>query len=65
MHPTLPLLASTDFPPIRRHQLETLQVALGVNVIDRCNRTIVFESGQANLSAFLVGQTYADTGAAP
>ena len=35
MHPTLPLLATTDFPPIRRRRLETLQVNLGY----RCNQS--------------------------
>lgn len=34
MHPTLPLLLRTDFPPIRRRRLETLQVNLGY----RCNQ---------------------------
>ncbi|TMH36034.1 MAG: radical SAM protein, partial [Betaproteobacteria bacterium] len=29
MHATLPLLRMTDFPPIRRRKLETLQVNLG------------------------------------
>jgi len=29
MHATLPLLADTDFPALRRHALETLQVNLG------------------------------------
>jgi radical SAM/Cys-rich protein len=29
MHATLPLLLATDFPPIRRHRLETVQVNLG------------------------------------
>jgi radical SAM/Cys-rich protein len=29
MHATLPLLAKTDFPPIRRRRLETLQVNVG------------------------------------
>ena len=29
MHATLPLLARTDFPPLRRRRLETLQVNLG------------------------------------
>jgi radical SAM/Cys-rich protein len=29
MHATLPLLAATDFPPLRRRRLETLQVNLG------------------------------------
>ncbi|MFO1200491.1 MAG: arsenosugar biosynthesis radical SAM (seleno)protein ArsS [Burkholderiaceae bacterium] len=35
MHPTLPLLARTEFPPIRRRSLETLQVNLGY----RCNQS--------------------------
>ena len=35
MHPTLPLLARTDFPPLRRARLDTLQVNLGY----RCNQT--------------------------
>ncbi|MFN7752412.1 MAG: arsenosugar biosynthesis radical SAM (seleno)protein ArsS [Pseudomonadota bacterium] len=35
MHPTLPLLADTDFPPIRRRSLDTLQVNLGY----RCNQS--------------------------
>src|SRR5438034_1324225 len=35
MHATLPLLRMTDFPPIRRRKLETLQVNLGY----RCNQT--------------------------
>ena len=34
MHATLPLLARTDFPPIARRTLETLQVNLGY----RCNQ---------------------------
>jgi hypothetical protein len=29
MHATLPLLAATDFPPLRRQRLDTLQVKLG------------------------------------
>jgi radical SAM/Cys-rich protein len=119
MHQTLPLLAQTDFPPLRRAQLQTLQVnlgyrcnqsclhchvnagptrteamdgdtvdlvlqvlqrrglqtldltggapelnvhfrrlvqaarALGVNVIDRCNLTILSEPGHEDLAAFL------------
>ncbi len=119
MHPTLPLLAKTDFPLLRRARLETLQVnlgyrcnqsclhchvnagpnrtemmdgetvdlvlevlrtrrlkaldltggapelnvhfrrlvrsarALGVNVIDRCNLTILSEPGQEDLAQFL------------
>lgn len=35
MHPTFPLLVETDFPPIRRRRLETLQVNLGY----KCNQT--------------------------
>ncbi len=35
MHATLPLLATTDFPAIRRRQLDTLQVNLGY----RCNQS--------------------------
>ena len=34
MHPTLPLLQNSDFPPLRRGALETLQVNLGY----RCNQ---------------------------
>ena len=37
MHATLPRLSATDFPPIRRRQLETLQVNVGY----RCNQTCV------------------------
>jgi len=122
MHPTLPLLAHTDFPPLRRRRLDTLQVnvgyrcnqsclhchvnagpnrteemsgetvdlvlevlrtrhvqtlditggapelnphfrrlasaarALGVQVIDRCNLTILFEPGHEDLAAFLADE---------
>ncbi len=35
MHATLPLLRASDFPPIRRRKLETLQVNLGY----RCNQS--------------------------
>ncbi len=37
MHDTLPLLVNTDFPPLRRNQLETLQVNVGY----RCNQSCV------------------------
>ncbi len=37
MHATLPLLEKTDFPPLRRHKLKTLQV----NLTYRCNQTCV------------------------
>jgi len=35
MHPTLPLLKRTNFPPIRRQRLETMQVNLGY----KCNQS--------------------------
>jgi len=35
MHATLPLLAHTDFPALRRRRLETLQVNVGY----RCNQS--------------------------
>ncbi|MFM9917126.1 MAG: arsenosugar biosynthesis radical SAM (seleno)protein ArsS [Rhizobacter sp.] len=35
MHPTFPLLARTDFPPLRRRSIDTLQVNLGY----RCNQS--------------------------
>ena len=35
MHPTYPLLKATDFPPIRRKTLDTLQVNLGY----KCNQS--------------------------
>ena len=35
MHATLPLLATTDFPPIQRRSLDTLQVNLGY----KCNQS--------------------------
>src|SRR5713226_419174 len=35
MHATFPLLRDTDFPRLRRRELETLQVNLGY----RCNQT--------------------------
>ncbi|MFC6632459.1 arsenosugar biosynthesis radical SAM (seleno)protein ArsS [Microbulbifer taiwanensis] len=122
MHETLPLLEVSDFPPIRRERIDTLQVnigykcnqscvhchvnagpnrtemmsgenlalipevlrarkmtslditggapelhpgfrdlvsaarALGVQVIDRCNLTILFEPGQEDLAGFLARQ---------
>jgi radical SAM/Cys-rich protein len=34
MHATLPLLKQTDFPPLRRHKLTTLQINVGY----RCNQ---------------------------
>lgn len=36
MHATLPLLEATDFPPIRRAALDTLQVNLGYRCNQRC-----------------------------
>ena len=35
MHATLPLLKATDFPPLRRRAVDTLQVNLGYT----CNQT--------------------------
>src|SRR5687767_1057742 len=37
MHATLPRIAATDFPPIRRRRLETLQVNVGY----KCNQSCV------------------------
>ena len=37
MHATLPLMRDSDFPPIRRKRLETLQVNLGY----KCNQSCV------------------------
>ena len=131
MHATLPLLARTDFPPIRRKRLETLQVNLGyvcnqtcvhchvnagptrteamtretadevleylaasgattidmtggapelnanfrhlvrvarargVNVIDRCNLTVLFEPGQKDLARFLADHEVAIVASLP
>ena len=36
MHATLPLLARTDFPALRRGRLDTLQVNLGYRCNQRC-----------------------------
>lgn len=36
MHETLPLLEVTDFPPLRRQRLDTLQVNLGYRCNQRC-----------------------------
>jgi len=58
MHDTLPLLASTDFPPIRRRRLQTLQVNLGYRCNQRClhchvaagpNRTEMMDADTAAL----------------
>lgn len=58
MRSTLPLLAATDFPPIRRHHLETLQVNLGYKCNQRClhchvnagpNRTEMMDASTAEL----------------
>ena len=131
MHATLPLLAATDFPPLRRARFDTLQVnlgyrcnqsclhchvnagpnrteemdadtvalvlqvlqarrprtldltggapelnphfralvraarALGVQVIDRCNLTILSEPGQDDLAAFLAEQGVEVTASLP
>ncbi|HLL13330.1 MAG TPA: arsenosugar biosynthesis radical SAM (seleno)protein ArsS [Rubrivivax sp.] len=58
MHATLPLLVSTDFPPIRRKQLQTLQVNLGYKCNQSClhchvnagpNRTEMMDAAHAAL----------------
>lgn len=58
MHATLPLLARTDFPPIRRQRLDTLQVNLGYRCNQSClhchvnagpNRTEAMDAGHAAL----------------
>ena len=58
MHPTLPLLARTDFPPLRRQRLETLQVNLGYKCNQSClhchvnagpNRTEMMQSDTVDL----------------
>ena len=46
MHPTLPLLAATDFPPIRRQSLDTLQVNLGYKCNQSCLHCHVAASPQ-------------------
>ncbi len=46
MHATLPLLAATDFPSIRRRQLDTLQVNLGYKCNQSCLHCHVAASPQ-------------------
>ena len=46
MHATLPLLTATDFPPIRRNSLETLQVNLGYKCNQSCLHCHVAASPQ-------------------
>jgi radical SAM/Cys-rich protein len=46
MHATLPLLAATDFPPIRRRALEALQVNLGYKCNQSCLHCHVAASPQ-------------------
>jgi len=46
MHPTLPLLARTDFPPLRRQALDTLQVNLGYKCNQSCLHCHVAASPQ-------------------
>ena len=46
MHPTLPLLAATDFPPMRRRSLDTLQVNLGYKCNQSCLHCHVAASPQ-------------------
>lgn len=58
MHATLPLLAATDFPPIRRRRFDTLQVNLGYKCNQSClhchvaagpNRTEMMDAEHAAL----------------
>jgi radical SAM/Cys-rich protein len=58
MHSTLPLLAKTDFPPLRRSRFETLQVNLGYRCNQSClhchvnagpNRTEMMDSATVDL----------------
>jgi radical SAM/Cys-rich protein len=46
MHPTLPLLIKTDFPPLVRRRLETLQVNLGYTCNQSCLHCHVAASPQ-------------------
>jgi radical SAM/Cys-rich protein len=46
MHATLPLLAATDFPPMRRRALDTLQVNLGYKCNQSCLHCHVAASPQ-------------------
>ena len=46
MHNTLPLLARTDFPPLRRRRLDTLQVNLGYKCNQSCLHCHVAASPQ-------------------
>jgi radical SAM/Cys-rich protein len=46
MHATLPLLVATDFPPIRRRSLDTLQVNLGYKCNQSCLHCHVAASPQ-------------------
>lgn len=46
MHATLPLLAATDFPPVRRRSLDTLQVNLGYKCNQSCLHCHVAASPQ-------------------
>ncbi|RPH46300.1 MAG: radical SAM/Cys-rich domain protein [Burkholderiales bacterium] len=78
MHATLPLLAATDFPPIRRRALETLQVNLGYRCNQSClhchvaagpNRTEMMDEATAGLVVEVLGargvRTLDLTGGAP
>jgi radical SAM/Cys-rich protein len=78
MHATLALLAATDFPPLRRRRLETLQVNLGYKCNQSClhchvnagpNRTEMMGAGHAALVLEVVQargiQTLDLTGGAP
>ena len=64
MHKILPLLAATDFPPLRRSVLETLQVNLGYRCNQRClhchvnagpNRTEMMDGDTVDLVLQVLG----------
>ena len=78
MHPTLPLLAATDFPALKRRHLDTLQVNLGYKCNQSClhchvnagpNRTEVMDGATAALVLQMLRQrrigTLDLTGGAP
>jgi len=78
MHDTLPLLAKTDFPPLRRKRFDTLQVNLGYKCNQSCvhchvnagpNRTEMMDSETVDLVLEVVQrrgiQTLDLTGGAP
>jgi radical SAM/Cys-rich protein len=70
MHPTLPLLRTTDFPMIRRRQLDTLQVNLGYKCNQSClhchvnagpTRTEMMDTQTVDLVLQVVGHRRVET----